>query len=239
MDLTNKVAKCRHCHTLLDLGQVVTPAGIGRDRPRPKALAPVALPSGLKVDDSGQGLKIARRWFSFVFIIPAFLCVLLDGVIVFWYSMSFRYLGYVSLSFVVATSPFWAIGICLTYYTLAGFLNHTTVSVEGKMLRARHGPLPWFGSRALQTASLDQLFTEKKRHQGRVTLQEMTSPDVAEKKDLGVYYSYNVCAVTTDGRKVVLISGLPRRDQALFIEQRVETYLEQEKRAGKGNVVVT
>jgi hypothetical protein len=84
MDLTNEIGRCRHCRTVIDAGRVAT-AGIDQEPSRPKALPQGSMPSGLKVDDSGSGLVIVWRWFSVTYIVPAFLCVLLDGFLVFVY----------------------------------------------------------------------------------------------------------------------------------------------------------
>lgn len=49
-----------------------------------------------------------------------------------------------------------AVGVGLTYYTLAGFLNFTEVTVRGGTLTVRQGPLPWKGNRTLSAIDLAQ-----------------------------------------------------------------------------------
>lgn len=102
-----------------------------------------------------------------------------------------------------------AVGVGLTYYTLAGFLNHTLVLVANGFLRIRHGLLPWPGNHALRANQLGQLFTQADTHRSRS----------------GTTVSHSVCAILEDGRKIVLLSGLPDVQQGLFVEQSVEQHL--------------
>ena len=206
------VAKCRHCNSLIDLKQFVTHEDTGWDHSQ------VPEPSGLRVDDSGPGLRIVYRWFSFVFIFMAFFCIAWDSFLVFWYSMALG--GNIIWLMVVFPVAHVAIGVGMTYTTLAGFLNHTTVTVDGELLTIRHGPLPWWGNQTLYTDTLNQLYTQQK------------TSGTSE----GTSFSYNLCALTKDGRKFVLISRLPEKDQTLFIEQRVEKHLGIEHRHVPGEV---
>jgi hypothetical protein len=171
------------------------------DRPQ------VPLPSGFKVDGSGPGLIIVRYWFSFALVFSALFCIAWDSFLVNWYLVAFA--GDTPWLFKVFPLPHVAVGVTLTYSTLARLLNRTTISVAEGSLRVRHGPLPWFGNQALRTDSLDQLYVDP---------------------------SYQVCAVTKEGSKVVLVSGLEEMDEALFIEQCVETYLGIEDRSVPGEV---
>ena len=50
-----------------------------------------------------------------------------------------------------------AVGVGLTYYTVAGFVNSTVLRVSEGQLAVRQGPFPWPGNRTLHTSDLDQL----------------------------------------------------------------------------------
>lgn len=207
MNLANMVGKCRSCHSLINLRDLLpsppqpAPQAGPRERPR------VPMPPGFVVDDSGPGLTITRRWFSFLFIFLAFFCIAWDSFLVFWYSMAFGMdAPWIMKVFPVAHL---AVGIGLTYFTLAGFLNRTTIRVDGEELIIRHGPLPWLGNCRIPVDQLEQLYSQEERYRGRY----------------GVTYSYKVNAVTKEGRKVILVASLTEQEQALFIEQQIERHL--------------
>jgi hypothetical protein len=78
--------------------------------------------------------------------------------------------------------------------------------------------MPWFGNRVMRVDSLDQLYTEVRVHRGENSSSEQ----------------YKLCAVTKDGAKVVLLSGLSEKDQTRFIEERIENFLGIEHRPVPG-----
>ena len=52
----------------------------------------------------------------------------------------------------------------------------------------------------------------------------------------GYSYSYSVQAVIKNGETIELISGLPSKDAALFIEQEIEKYLKIEDEPVRGEL---
>lgn len=83
-----------------------------------------------------------------------------------------------------------AVGVGLTYYTLAGFLNHSQVIVDRDIFSIRHGPLPWMGNLRVPVSHVKQLYCKE-------------SPG---KKDGSITYQMSV--VLKDGRKKDLLSNL-------------------------------
>ena len=102
-----------------------------------------------------------------------------------------------------------AIGLSLTYYTFAGFLNSTIIMINHQFLIITQTPLPWFGNRRVESAQLAQLYAEQ------VTMQSRNSRSSL----------YQLNGILRDNRKVKLLSGLPSQDVALFVEQTIEEYL--------------
>jgi len=114
-----------------------------------------------------------------------------------------------------------AVGVGLTYFMLAGFLNTTRVRIANSVMTVRHGPVPWFGNRTIPAADIEQLYcTEHTRQRS----DERTST------------TYRLNAVLSGGKKVKLLSGLTEADQALFIEEKVETHLGIEDRRVRGEM---
>jgi hypothetical protein len=102
--------------------------------------------------------------------------------------------------------------------TLCGFVNRWEVRVTSDRLSVVHRPLPWPGSAELASPDIEQLYcahkvTQTKRSGGAVT-----------------YHSYEIRAITKDGRQLKLIGKLQEASQARFVEQQVERFLGIEDR---------
>jgi hypothetical protein len=156
----------------------------------------------------GRDFLITRRWFGAQYLFMLAFCIGWDAFLVFWY-MNAAMTG--SLLMSIFPIAHVAVGIALSYTTLAGLLNRTTIAVRQGQLSIRHGPLPWLGNIDISAQDIKQLFCEQKL---RAT-KSAESPQIA----------YTVSAVLASGEKKVLLRGLPEADQALFIEQEIETRL--------------
>jgi hypothetical protein len=184
--------------------------------------AEVPLPKGLSVqreepagigfgEAAGRGkLVILRRWFSPKYVFLLFFCVVWDGFLLFWYSIVFSQ-GGEGPAVIMGLFPLLhvAVGVGLTYSTLAGFLNTTTLTVEDDLLRVRHRPVPWIGNRDLRVADLKQLYVREHVSRSRN----------------GTSTTYRVHAVLDGGNDLKLLSGLEDASQALYVEQQIERHL--------------
>ena len=99
-----------------------------------------------------------------------------------------------------------AVGVALTYSTLAGFINHTDLEVTLDKLTTHHGPLPWTGQMSFPTKEITQFYT---RH---------------NKGNRGAF-SYDLFMITRDGKTRKVLFGLESPDIPLFIEQHIERWL--------------
>jgi hypothetical protein len=196
MDLQTMSARCRVCQSLVDLRPAEAPA----------APLPVPLPERITVSTDGGELRIERRWFTWVAIFTALFCVMWFGTLAFFYAIVFASGNLHLLLFPLLHV---AVGLGLAYWTVAMFVNRTHIVVAGGKLSIRHRPLPWFGSRDIPTNALEQLYCDQ--HVSRTRN--------------GTTITFSVRARGTDGKLVKLVSGLPDRDQAFFIEQEVERHL--------------
>jgi len=134
-------------------------------------------------------------------------CIFWDGFLVNWYRMS---LGRgAPLSMILFPLIHVTAGVVLTYSTVAHLFNATIITATRRALSIRHGPVPWIGNREIQASDIEQLYCGEKVSRGRN----------------GTSASYELCALMRDGGKVKLLSGLGEREEALFIEQRVEEQL--------------
>lgn len=203
------IAKCRYCNTVMDLarrGQDDAPAQAAparRERPA------VPIPERFKVDQQGGKLTIEWRWFNATFIFLLFFCGFWDSFLVVWYTTAMSS-GDAPLIMFVFPLIHVAVGVGLSWYTLAGLLNRTRIEVEQGTLRIRHFPLPWPGNREIPVGDLSQLFCDESVHRNKNS----------------TTYTYNLHAMLrSGGRKLKLIGRLEKPELALFLEQKLESHL--------------
>lgn len=202
VSLDTLAGRCPGCQALVDLRGAVPPPAAAVDD-----VLPVPLPRGVHLEDRGRDMVIVRRWYSPVYIFLAFFAVMWNAFLVVWYAAAFA--GDAPLLFKLFPLLHVAAGIGISYATLAGFLNRTTITVERDHLTVRHAPVPWSGNLDVSTLSLEQLYCTEKVHRGRN----------------GTTVRYGVEAVLKDGRNLKVVTGLDDREQALFIEERMERHL--------------
>jgi DNA-directed RNA polymerase subunit RPC12/RpoP len=170
----------------------------------------VPRPDSVKMTQGPDGLRLSYRWFSPVFFFLLFFCIAWDSFLVFWYAMALGGKGpdgAFSLIAIIFPIAHVAVGVGLTYFVIAGFLNRTTIDVNQDELRVAHGPVPWKGNRRIPTDDLDQLYSSQNRNQSENS------------------HSYAVSALLKDGRKVTLIGMFHNDEEARFIERTIEDYL--------------
>jgi hypothetical protein len=214
VDGSRGLARCSFCGTLTDLGRRGEPgsaAAAFRER------AEIPMPRGFSLS-RGAGLVVVRRWFSPKFFFLLFFCLFWNGILVAMYAAALG--GKAPPAFLLFPLIHVAIGVGLTYFTIAGFVNSTTVTASGGRLTVRHGPLPWAGNLDLGTAEVKQLFCTEKVTRGKN----------------GPSYSYEVSYRGPGGETKTLLKGLDAPEQALFMEQRLEKHLRIEDRPVGGEI---
>ncbi len=217
INLERLVAKCRHCDSVFSFdGRLAGRVAPRRRPPLPKGLAiekgEPPLPSEptyrtAPVAERGP-LEITRRWFRPHHLGLLFFCVFWDGFLVVWYSLGS--LMHVPLLFFIFPLLHVAVGLGLTYSTLAGLVNRTFIGVADGSLSIRHAPLPWFGNRSIPVEHLRQLYVRDRVSRGQ-------SGNSTTRWEL--------LAETGDDRTLELVTGLPDRDQAEYLEWAIEEHL--------------
>jgi hypothetical protein len=102
-----------------------------------------------------------------------------------------------------------AVGFGLTYYTLCGFLNRTYILADRHEVSISHKPLWFMGQKVILRADIQQLYVAEKR---------------STNKNGAVSYSYKVMVLDRQNRASELVT-LDDREQASFIETKIESYL--------------
>jgi len=211
-----KVIRCQHCQSIYALKSATPPspssAGV-HEKPT------VEMPRGFSVVEDARGLQIIYRWFSAGFVFLLFFAITWNAILVGWHSMAFAAKSwFMSVFSIVHTG----VGVGLAYIVLCGFVNQTIVSVRDGKLTVRHTPLPWPGNTALDARSLKQLYAKEKV--------------VSTKK--GQSYHYALYAIDDSGTRRVVLKKLTSVEQAVFLEQQIERFLQIEDRAVSGEASV-
>jgi hypothetical protein len=163
-------------------------------------------PRNVRIEQKKGELRLVWRWFSPKYIPLAFFCIAWDAFLIFWYSMAFGMdAPWIMIVFPIAHL---AVGVGLTYSTLAGFLNSTTVRLGDESFSVQHDPLPWMGEVKVPRGELRQFYCREQR------------PKNSEGAN-----SYQLVAVLEDGRQLDLVSNLDSPDIGWFLEQQLESHL--------------
>lgn len=211
-DAVKGAVKCSYCAALITLPG----SSPGGQVPGPRPLVP--LPPGMTLKQTAGGIEMERRWFTPAVFFMLFFCIGWDSFLVFWYSMALQ----PGAPWIMGVFPIahLAIGVGLTYTTLATLFNKTRIKVDRGLVSVTHGPLPWTGQISLSADEIDQLFCKEK---------------VSSRRNVP-RLRYEVWAVLRRGEsKRIGAEGLDQ-DQALFIEQEIERALNIKPRAVAGEI---
>jgi len=213
IDLSRGLAKCSYCGSVMNLT-----ASFGGSAQGGGKREPGALPKRMTFEKTLHGIEITRSWFTPVVWALVFFCVIWDGFLVVWYAMAFT-----------AGAPMIAklfpvihvtVGLVLSYYAVASFVNKTHVTLERGILRIAHRPLPWPGARELAGMSLRQLFCKEHISRGKN----------------GVTVTYELWALHDDGSTKTKLAAGMELEQALYLEQELEKALGIQDRPQPGEV---
>ena len=154
----------------------------------------------LKIERESGSLSISYSWKTPAMWFLAFFSIIWDLFLV---------------GFIVSGAGFFItfhllVGIFITWYTLARFLNTTKITVDREKMLVNHGPIPWPFSKdnRIPARSLVQLFVIK----GTVKVNDKPTYNLKAKLDTGV----EVALIKTELDKQLLMD----------LERTIETYLD-------------
>jgi len=179
----------------------------------------VPRPSSVNIQRKDGCIELSWRWFSVKYLFLLFFVIAWDGFLIFWYSMAFGFGGAPWIMFVFPIAHV-AVGITLTYTTLAGLFNRTTIKIGKKDFIVHHDPFPWPGELNVPVSDVDQLYCTKKISHG--------------KNDTSI--SYMLKALLKDGSEKKLISNLESPMVGYFLERQVEKILNVSDRPVAGEI---
>ena len=177
----------------------------------------LGLPDKLALYHRGSTIEIVRTWFGTRVVMATVFAVFWDGFLLVWYVAAIGNKDTIAILFPLLHV---VVGVGITYWAAAGWVNRTQIVVGIGKITVRHGPLPWAGNLELQVGNVKQLYSNEKRSQS----------------DGSTSTAYEVHAITQYGRTIKLVRGLETSQQALYIEQEIEKYLGIEDVPVKGEI---
>jgi hypothetical protein len=99
-----------------------------------------------------------------------------------------------------------AVGVGLTYFVIASFLNTTDIIISPMQIQVRIQPMKWPGEGIYEIAYIQQLYTYEK---------------VRRTKN-GTSITYEVRFIGRHNEEKTLIKGLESKEQGLYIEKEIE-----------------
>lgn len=177
----------------------------------------VGLPDKMALQKFPSYIHISRKWFGLQIIFMTVFAV-------FWNIFIFRF--YVGMD--ESTDSFAkmlpllhvVVGVCISYYGLAGWLNKSHIFVSKESIEINHKPMPWFGHKKINATDLKQLYSKEKISNSRNN----------------TTVTYEVHAILSNGTNTKLLGGLESSEQALYIEQEIEKYLNIKDSPVKGAI---
>lgn len=212
INITSLVAKCHHCNSVFNFTEKLAVAS--RNRPE------IMLPTGFEAYSTHSSLDIEYKWRQtskslgfFIFFALFWNGILSIFVITALVTGEYQMLLFCSIHLLV--------GISLIYYILTILFNKTYILVSQREILVEHRPLriPFYGNRTISAMDLDQLFISKY---------------VASKTNGRPNYAFSVMARLRTGSEVTLLKGLRFPEQATYVEQQIEKFLNIEDRAMEG-----
>ena len=161
----------------------------------------VGLPDKMHIDRTYDSLTITRKWFGFD-------TILITAFAIIW---NIFIISFDSLPLLHAFA-----GVCISYIALTRWLNKTTIKISKHRIEIKHSPLPWFNNKKLNALDIKQVYGKKKL--SRNTLASNTNSTISS-------VSYEVHIITHRGQDTKILCDLSTSEQALYIEQEIEKYL--------------
>jgi len=167
INIKTMTGKCAACDHIFNINSPST-NNDNSPPPRPKN---ISIESGSRDDfpgtqqDSnpffkhGESLYLKFRWFTPMLFGLVFFCIAWDAFLVFWYSTA---LTQADTPWIMIVFPIGhlAVGVGLTYSTIAGLLNTTHVYADQHVVSVKHGPVPWRGNKEIPAKDIRKLTIE-------------------------------------------------------------------------------
>ena len=190
INIKELIAKCLGCDHVFSLQGL-----FGNQPQRPLKGTEPSRPSGIQIETlGGTDVRISQSWFHPGLFFLMFFCIAWDVFLIFWYWLAFFSQNHIEWMAVIFPVLHVAVGVGLTYYLFAGFLNKTIVDISKSDVSIRHRPVPWLGNKTVMRHDILE-----------IELEYNGVSDDAQGKQMTISAHHN------DGRQIVLLNGLETR----------------------------
>jgi hypothetical protein len=215
INLERLVAKCSQCDSVFNFEDKLSSTyGVNSSAVQQQRFA-APRPDKVTLDNFGGVLTLQWRWFTWVILLVTGIAVFWNGIVLSMFgSVLFDGLqgGDILAVFPLFVIPHFWVGLAMIYYVLTGYINKTTVTVKNGRVAIRHAPLPWWGNKEVEAATIMQIYTKENNSRYR--------------RGIGTNNTtYELHAVLKKGRHLKLLSGLDSSEHALFVEREIEEHL--------------
>lgn len=206
INLERMLAKCPACHAVFSFAEEFPEARVHSSPVKPRDLPK---PKRVEIGHRGSKLEIQRRWYHPIYWALAGFTLFWDGFMVVWFGIAFSQGEWTMAAFGTLHG---AVGVGLTYWVLAGFLNTSLIRVDRLQLQVSHGPLPFPGV-TLPRSQIRQLYCKEHVQRGKHGSRSHT---------------YALYAVTHGGGQHKLTGNQQEPEAVWYLEQEIERFLNLE-----------
>ncbi len=207
INIQQLVAKCSQCNHVFNFQPELAHA--------PRVRPEIPMPAGIEAYSFLSELNLLIKWRQlgglgfFLFFTIFWNALVLPFALIAIMTGNFEILLFISLHL--------SVGIGLLYYTTAKLINTTYITLSRRKLTIEHKPIPWIFSpnKTIDTADIEQFFVER-----YVASRTNNQPD----------YRFRIIAIRKRDR-ITIMQGLTTAEQAQYIEQEMERFLQLPDRA--------
>ena len=214
INITSLMAKCVNCNSVFSFEDKsrVRIQNTAFDTKR----AMVPMPKGINLNEKNGQLEIEVSWFRLSNIFLTFFTMLWDSFMFGWFYSAISNGEFLMVLF---GSLHGAVGVYLTYRVLSGYVNKTLITVSRQSLSVKIGPLPWPGNISIPSSEMAQLYSKRVITQGKNSTT-----------------SYEVHGIRKNGTHLALVKSLERSEEAFYLEQKIEDFLQIEDEPVRGEI---
>lgn len=212
INIASLIAKCGNCNSVFSFEpQAAVPAYKRQE---------VMLPPGFESFSTLSGLDIQINWrqtsggLGFMLFFTLFWNFIVFIFVIIGISTGeYQMLLFISIHLLI--------GVSLLYYVIATLVNKTHIQVSRRHVDIVHTPLklPFYKSRKVFSNELEQLFVYR-----YVSSTTNGQPN----------HAFGLKTRLKDGKEIELIKGLKHPDQAAYLEQQIEKFLNIEDKPMEG-----
>ena len=202
ININRLIAKCSQCNTVFEFEKTVREA----PRQRPE----IVMPPGIEAYHLLSELNLEIKWRQSFSSFLAFFTIFWNGIVFIFVAAAIITGTYGML---LGVSIHLLVGLGLLYYMLTVMVNTTFITASNYRLLIEHRPLklPFYKNRDIPVTEIDQLHVERY---------------VASTTNGKPNHAFGLYLLKKNGEKVRLLKGLRNPDQARYVEQEIERFLD-------------